>query len=241
MQSYYLYQYGVPVGSSVGMLILIYVFHKITVFLYAAVMMLLHGTWMKETVPGLINYIYLGFAVCAVISVTLILLCTWGVVQKLGFMAIEKLPDTGKWKRRKETWHENLESLYQESRNLLKKRTCCLKLVLLDILKLSCFYMIPFWCIQILKLPGIGFGKMQALSSVMILIVGVLPNVAGMGPAELSFMLFFSTCIGRVPATAALILYRIATYFFPFLISVIVFFCIERKVTGGVEKNSGSR
>ena len=93
--------------------------------------------------------------------------------------------------------------------------------------------MIPFWCIRILGLPEIGFWEAQALASIMVLIAGVLPNVAGMGPTELAFMQLFSACIGRVEATAALILYRVVTYFFPFLISIIVFFHIEKKVTGG--------
>lgn len=67
MQSYYLYQYGIPAGNSIGMLALIYIFHKVTVFLYAAVMMLLHGSWIKETMPELSKYINLGFMICALI------------------------------------------------------------------------------------------------------------------------------------------------------------------------------
>lgn len=233
MQSYYLYQYGIPAGNSIGMLILIYIFHKLTVFLYAAVMMLIHGVWIKETMPQLSKYIVLGFIVCALIILVLILICTWETLQRFGIWAINKLPETDKWKRKKEIWTKNLESLYRESKNLLKNRSCCLRLILVDILKLSCLYMIPFWCIRALGLPEIGFCEAQALSSIMILITGVLPNIAGMGPAELSFILLFSACIGRAQATAALILYRIVTYFFPFLISVVVFLRIEKKVIGG--------
>lgn len=237
MQSYYLYQYGILAGSSIGMLTLIYIFHKVTVFLYAAVMMLIHGAWIKETMPELTKYMNLGFAICTLIIVILILICTWETLQKLGIRAIEKLPETDKWRGKKETWLKNLESLYRESRNLLKNHSCCLKLILADILKLSCLYMIPFWCIRVLELPEIGFWETQALSSIMVLIAGVLPNVAGLGPAELSFILLFSACIGRAQATAALILYRIVTYFFPFLISIVVFFRIEKKVAGGMRKN----
>ena len=41
LQSYYLYQQGMQVGSGMGLMILQYVFHKTTVFLYVAVMILL--------------------------------------------------------------------------------------------------------------------------------------------------------------------------------------------------------
>lgn len=216
---------------------LVYIFHKVTVFLYASVMMLLHGSWIKETMTELSKYINLGFMICALIILGLLLICTWETLQKFGIWAIKKLPETDKWRIRKKTWRKNLESLYEESRNLLKNRSCCLKLILMDILKLFCLYMIPFWCIRVLELPEIGFWAAQTLSSIMVLIVGILPNVAGMGPAELSFILLFSACIGHAQATAALILYRIVTYFFPFLISIVVFFRIEKKVTGGMRKN----
>lgn len=234
MQTYYLYRYGIPAGNSIGMLTLIYIFHKVTVFFYAAVMMLIHGAWIKETIPDLAGAVSLGFGICALIIFFLILLCTWEPLQKFGIRMIRKLPETEKWSGRKKAWTENLESLYRESRNLMKDRFCCLRLVFLDFLKLTCFYMIPFWCIRVLKLPGTGFWETQALSSLMTLIVGVLPNVAGMGSAELSFLLLFSPCIGRGQATAALILYRIVTYFFPFLLSIAVFFHIEKKAADGI-------
>ena len=41
LQSYYLYQQGMQVGSGMGLMILQYVFHKTTVFLYAAFMILI--------------------------------------------------------------------------------------------------------------------------------------------------------------------------------------------------------
>lgn len=236
MQSYYLYQYGIPAGSSVGMLTLIYIFHKATVFLYAAVMRLVYGPWIKDTMPELTGYINLGFTVCALIILVLILFCTWGTLQKFGIRVIKKLPDTDKWRGRKEAWLKNLESLYRESRKLMKNRRCCLKLLMTDVLKLTCLYIIPFGCIRVFKLPEIGFGETLALSAIMMLITGVLPNVAGMGPTELAFILLFSPCIGRAQATAALLLYRIVTYFFPFLISMAVFFHIEKNVTGGMGK-----
>lgn len=238
MQSYYLYQYGISPGNSIGMLTLIYIFHKATVFLYAAAMMLLRGAWIKEMIPGLARYISLGFGVCALIIFFLILLCTWEPLQKFGTWAIRKLPETEKWREKKEVWLGNLESLYGESRNLMKNRSCCLKLLLVDILKLTCFYMIPYWCIRVLRLPKIGFWETQALSALMMLIVGVLPNVAGMGPTELSFLLLFSPCMGRGQATAALLLYRIVTYFFPFLLSIVVFFHIEKKAAAGIGRKN---
>lgn len=87
----------------------------------------------------------------------------------------------------------------------------------------------------------VDFGAAFALSSIMILLAGILQNVAGIGPVEAAFMLLFSAYIGRVPGSAALILYRIATYFFPFLISIGVFFGIEKRITAGNNSRNGEQ
>ena len=69
----------------------------------------------------------------------------------------------------------------------------------------------------------ISFWHVQALSAMMMLLAGAIPNVAGMGPAEFAFLLVFSPYIGHIAASSALILYRLSTYFLPFFISIIVF------------------
>lgn len=64
----------------------------------------------------------------------------------------------------------------------------------------------------------------------MFLIIGVLPNVAGIGPTEFSFLLLFSPYTGRGMASSALILFRISTYFCPFLVSLIVFIKLRKYI-----------
>ena len=60
------------------------------------------------------------------------------------------------------------------------------------------------------------------LVSVMSLLVGVLPNVAGMGPTEFAFMWIFVPILGRARASSTLLLYRLMNYFIPFLLSLVM-------------------
>ncbi len=228
MQSYYLYKYGIQVGNSVGMMNLKYIFHKLTIFIYAGVMIFFNRVWIKSAVPELMKYIYIGFGVCAVIIEFLILICTLEPVQKLLMKLIEKLPDTSKWEKRKSVWISNLQALYKESKTILSNKICCINIVAVNLLKLFCLYTIPFVCIKMLNLPEIIFTEIQILSSVMLLITGVLPNIAGLGAAEFSFLLIFSNFMGRIEASSALVLYRTATYFFPFILSIFVVFNIKK-------------
>lgn len=228
LQSYYLYQQGIQAGSGIGIMILQRVFHKTTVFFYAAFMILLQGQWLKTVIPELVKYIYPGLIVYALIIVFLVLLCTWTPIQQLLLWIIGKFPDTGKWINRKETWYSNLKMLYAESKEMLRNRTCCRNAMILNILKLFWLFMIPFLCMRALNITGITWGRTQTVSAIMLLLIGVLPNVSGAGPAEFSFLLLYTPLIGRVSAFSALILYRVATYFFPFLLSIGVFLKVSK-------------
>lgn len=239
LQSYYLYQQGMQVGSGMGIMILQYVFHKTTIFLYAAFMILLQGQWLKSVIPELVKFIYPGLIVCALIIVFLVLLCTWTPIQQLLLWIIDRFPDTGKWINRKDTWRSNLKILYTESKEMLRNRTCCRNAMILNLLKLFWLFLIPFLCMKTLNITGITWGRTQTVSAIMLLLIGVLPNVSGAGPAEFSFLLLYTPFIGRVSAFSALILYRVATYFFPFLLSIVVFLKVKKTKENLREQNAG--
>lgn len=229
LQSYYLHSQGLKAGSGAGMMTLEYILHKTVVCLYGAVMMIVRKGWLKATIPGLMPYIYFGIGVCAAIILVLVTLCTWERMQAFLLWAVGKLPDKGKWRAWKPLWSENLQKLYAESREILKDRACRRKIAVLNLLKLSCLCALPFLCMEVLDISGLLVGEAQALSAVMLVISGALPNVAGVGSAEFAFLTIFTPYIGRVAASSALILYRIATYFFPFAVSILIFLRVKRK------------
>ena len=83
-----------------------------------------------------------------------------------------------------------------------------------------------------------GGNDAQMLASLMLLITSALPNVAGVGPMEFAFLLLFVPWADTAIASSALVLYRVATYFFPFLLSVIVFLREEKKSLKGFDAQS---
>lgn len=129
-----------------------------------------------------------------------------------------------------------MEILYAESKEMLRNRTCCRNAMILNFLKLFWLFMVPFLSMRALNINSMTFGKTQTLSAIMLLLIGVLPNVSGADPAEFAFLLLFTPLIGRISAFSALILYRVATYFFPFLLSVSVFLKVRKNRTERFEK-----
>lgn len=89
---------------------------------------------------------------------------------------------------------------------------------------------------EILGISGPSFWHVQLLTALMHLISNALPNVAGVGPVEFAFVLIFSHYMEYAQASSALILFRVATFFFPFILSILVFLRVQRRVLNDSQK-----
>ena len=67
--------------------------------------------------------------------------------------------------------------------------------------------------------------QIQTLSALAHVISNALPNIAGMGSVEAAFLLLFSCYMDAADVSSVLVLYRLSTYFVPFLLSA---FATER-------------
>ena len=88
-----------------------------------------------------------------------------------------------------------------------------------------------------LRISGPDFWQVQRLTALMYLISSALPNVARMGPVEFAFILLFSQCMEYAQASSVLILYRTATFFFPFILSIFVFLSAQKRLLNGLQKD----
>jgi uncharacterized membrane protein YbhN (UPF0104 family) len=50
-----------------------------------------------------------------------------------------------------------------------------------------------------------------------------------MGPIEFAFLLFYGPLIGNDDVAGLLLVYRLANYFFPFLISMVIVLFVRKK------------
>lgn len=157
----------------------------------------------------------------------------WGVLLLLG-----KLPHTPKWDERREKWANSLTELNREAKKVLLVPSIRVKGIAVSLVKLFVLYSIPYAALRLVGCTALNFAQAQLLASLMLLITSALPNVAGVGPMEFAFLLLFAPWADTAIASSALVLYRVATYFFPFLLSVIVFLREEKKSLKGFDAQS---
>ena len=236
MQSFYFYRRGLDAGGALGIMASEYVLHKISVLIYATIALLLGGGWLRESASGLARYVGIGYMIGALIVLALTLLYTWDKVLTLVQVLFQKLPDTPKWNERREKWAGSLTQLNTEARKVLLVPSVRVRGVAMSLLKLFVLYSIPYFALRLAGCTALSFAEVQELSSLMLLITSALPNVAGVGPTEFAFLLLFSSWAGTAKASSALVLYRVATYFFPFLLSVFAFLREEKRSLKGFEE-----
>lgn len=171
----------------------------------------------------------------ALIVLVLTLLYTWDKVLDIVLLLLKKLPDTPKWNERREKWGSSLAQLNTEARKVLLVPSVHVRGIAVSLLKLFVLYSIPYLALRLAGCTALTFWQTQLLASLMLLITNALPNVAGVGPMEFAFLLLFSPWAGTATASSALVLYRVATYFFPFLLSVITFLREEKKSLKGFD------
>ena len=230
VQTFYLHHCGIEVGHSVGMKTLNYVVHKSTVVLYATLMLMIGHRWLFEAAADIQGYLIGGYLICITIVVILLLLCTWSRAHDSAVWLLEKLPDRGKWAAAAKKIRHQLDGMYAETTACVKDRKKLLPVLAVDIVKLSLYCSIPFVCTRMLNAGPIGLMQAEVLTALMLLMSGAVPNVAGLGPIEVLFYMLYRPFLGEAAASSALLLFRIATYYFPFIISVVVFLILQGRL-----------
>ena len=132
----------------------------------------------------------------------------------------------------------SLTELNREAKKVLLVPSIRVKGIAVSLVKLFVPYSIPCAALRLVGCTALTFTQAQLLASLMLLITSALPNVAGVGPMEFAFLLLFAPWADTAIASSALVLYRVATYFFPFLLSVIVFLREEKKSLKGFDAQS---
>ena len=123
----------------------------------------------------------------------------------------------------------HIRALYQEAADLLQEKGKFLRAMLLNFLKIFNFCSITYMIIRILGISCFTFLQIQTLSSLMLLFSYSLPNISGMGSPEFSFMLVFAEGL-QADAAVVMMYFRLATYYFPFLISILAPLLIRQKL-----------
>lgn len=229
-QIYDLYQESqIKPGKSFGILTMEYVSHKLTIVLYAAVMLCFFHTVLFQ-IPGLEkNYLLAGFGISFAVLTFLTMFC---INQKFApwLLACSEHIKKESIKEKIRAGLAQMEEFSKVGRVVIKDKKEWIGLIFRNAVKMTCLYILPAIAIFAVtgKMLPLSLLEYLAFSSIMQLLIGVIPSSGGMGSTELLFLMLFGSMTGKSVCGAAMILYRIATYYLPFLISIPLLFLGKR-------------
>lgn len=220
LQSYYLSRHGMMPGKGVGSVVFVYIVNKCAVLFVTLMLVLGKGRELFHELPYLAAAVIISLLVSFAIMAVLILVCLWKNMNVFVDKIFKKFPDTDIWNTRKEKIQTNVSALYEEAQFLLKDKWTLGKAFLVQCMKVAWMCLIPYFCLRMFHVSDCNVIEMAMLTGLSLLLAGICPNVGGLGPVEVTFLFFFSKYIPGSQAASILVLYRLATYFIPFLISI---------------------
>lgn len=229
MRTYYLHTKKIDSGKALGLINTDYMLHKCSVLFCNTLLLCTAGIYFLRKHQELLPYIVFSYVICFGIILALFLIGFSSHIYEWMLRLVELIPEQKKWTQRKQRILQQLEIMRSSAEELKKSRKQLWKITLLHCIKLMMIYALPYVCLKSIGGYEITFLQMQMLTALTNLISSALPNVSGLGSIELAFLIVFSSYMNKATVSSILILYRLATYFFPFFISVIVVHKLSRR------------
>lgn len=227
----YLKRKGVDSGKAFGILTAPYVFSRTAIAVYALVMLIFNNKFVINNFSDSFGYIYggMGFSVFVVFLFIMICSSRWfhGLIAKV----MDALFSKGRLAKYK--FNERIKTqtglLYDASCKIVRKPGVWFKYIVVNLLRMSCWYVVPILVLYAMNgnLGGVSYFEIITTTALMQLIVGMIPIGSGVGSMEVVFTLLFAAVYDTVTAGSCMILYRLATYYVPFIISIVDLFVVE--------------
>lgn len=224
----YLGENGVEHSIGFGLYLLQFAFHKISIALFSGVFFVASWGFMYEHFSQYMYLLTAGYAVTMVITVILILFCCSVSFHKVLFRMLDWIDK--KMDRRFDVQIAALRGecrmLERASRHVLKKKRLAVEVILIGFVRNIFWYGIPYLVFK--GHSDITLGQTMAVTSLTIMLAGVIPMPGGVGSTELLFTTLFSGIVDTGLAGSAALLYRFGTFILPFLLGGIIVF--ERRL-----------
>lgn len=229
-QVMYLHKKGVDVGKGLSITTMPYVFHKTIIAVYAVIMLLFNNMFVMRNFASTFMYIYIGAVLNITIVVAIILICASEKFHGTLYRIIDRIFKKEKYAGIKNKIKGQADNLRMGTKDIIKSKTAWIGFSISNIIKMSCWYVIPVIAIYACggNIGSVTIPEAITVTALMQLIMGVIPTSGGVGSLEVVFSLLFAAVFGDVMAGSCMVLYRIATYYFPFVISAIIMIAVGK-------------
>lgn len=224
---FYYKKKDLAVSQGVGVTALHMIMYKAAVIFLSAVGLVIQFSMFYESRPGMIPFILAGMILTFLIIFALLILSSSVNLQIFLIKWANKRLKRQKSRDLVDKWNLQIYSLRETVQTITKDRSAMIRIFSWNVSKLLFWYVIPY-IVLVIKYPEIDFLLVLSLTSFAVILSGVFPTPAGIGPFEFVYLMLFKPLVGTVDAISSLLLYRFGSFVLPFLIGM-VFVLVEKR------------
>ncbi|MFD2306215.1 lysylphosphatidylglycerol synthase transmembrane domain-containing protein [Enterococcus termitis] len=224
---YFYKKKGLAVSQGVGVTALHMIMYKVAVIFLSVLGLIFQFSLFYERAPKMIPFILVGVVLTFLIIFSLLVLSSSINLQILLITWANKLFKRKRLRDWVDKCNLQIYSLRETVQTIIKDRSALLRIFGWNVGKLLFWYVIPY-VVLVENHPNIDFLLVVSFTSFAVILSGVFPTPAGIGPFEFVYLLLFKPLVGTVDAVSSLLLYRFGSFVLPFLIGF-VFVVVEKR------------
>lgn len=206
----------VDYSEATGLYMIQYMLHKVSIALFSGILFLLNWKVMSHNYRDYAGYLILAYILTVLIAIGLILLAVYPRSHTLLLRLGKKMNFHHKLDGFLKKLESGAQLMEQSTSKLLKDRKTIITIILKNMAKLCFWYCIPF--LILIGTGEISFLSSLSVTSLSVMTAAVIPTPAGIGSTELIMTSLYSLLVNIDKAAAITVLYRAATFIFPFAV-----------------------
>ncbi len=205
-------------SKALGLYSIDYAIHKMTICVMAVALFLANREYMLGVFGKYSSYVVLGVIATILITMAIVLFACWPPFHRFLRWLLEKADALfkGRFAKQIDSLSGQTAMMEDATRVVLKKPWLIVVVMLLDICKFACWFAIPY--IVCHNLCDMNIVTSIGITAMSVMLAAVIPMPGGIGSSELVMTAIYSGLVGSAAAGAMALLYRFATFMFPFII-----------------------
>lgn len=235
MEIYMIAEHDIGVAEATNISIQNFVFYQIALVIYGILAVIYNFIFkLFPQNPLLGKFVLLGFIINSLVAILLILIMfSKNITKKISKIIIDILSKIKIIKNKDKIEKDVYTKLdeFHESASLIRKRRGLLATgVILNILSLTCLYIIPLFIVFSLgDYTTINIADTLTASAYVLLIGSFVPIPGASGGIEYGFLQFYGNFLNKDVISAVLIVWRFITYYLGIILGAL-WFSLEKKV-----------
>ena len=238
-QVYVFRHQGIHAGQASGILAIVFITYQIVIISYATIAMLINAPAIFTNHQSVFIAV-IGFVVNVVITGSIFLATKsakvhdFFIVKCIGFLAKIKLVKD--YEKTSSEVSNSFKEFRDESALLFASKKLFFEVCLCHVVKLTVFYTLPFFAAMSLGAPltAADLPKFISLAAAISLFNTFMPLPGASGGSEASFVMLFGF-LGKTVASTAMLIWRVFSFYFGLLISLITV-AVSKDTKGGIMK-----